>query len=245
MNTRDAGFEDLSGRRTLEIFGKATHFNHWLYKSFSSYCKGNIIEIGSGTGNISRLLLRQGNAITLSDINPLYCQKLSATFEHEATLQGVYQFDLSDSDFEKKYPQLLNQFDTIVGLNVVEHIKDEQMVIRNATKLLRYKGRIIILVPAHQGLYNSFDQSLGHYRRYTRKKLVHLLESEGLELIRSKYFNVAGIAGWWFFGSILKRQVIPALSLRIFDLMVPLVKMLDWISFRKIGLSLVAIAEKS
>ncbi|MFI5155398.1 MAG: hypothetical protein ACHQEM_04405, partial [Chitinophagales bacterium] len=117
--------------------------------------------------------------------------------------------------------------------------------IRNATKLLRYKGRIIILVPANQALYNSFDKSLGHYRRYTEKKLVHLLESEGLELIRSKYFNMAGIAGWWFFGSVLKRQIIPAISLKLFDLMVPLLKMFDWISFRRIGLSVVAIAEKS
>jgi 2-polyprenyl-3-methyl-5-hydroxy-6-metoxy-1,4-benzoquinol methylase len=245
MKTAVAGSEYPSGKKTLEIFGKATHFNHWLYKSFSPYCKGNILEIGSGTGNISRLLLQQGNAVTLSDINPDYCHRLASVFENEVTLQGVFQFDLSDPDFISKYPQFQNQFDTIVGLNVVEHIKDDQMVIRNASKLLRYKGRIIILVPAFQGLYNSFDHSLGHYRRYTRKKLVMLLQSEGLELIGSKYFNVAGIAGWWFFGSLLNRNIIPAISLKIFDIMVPLLKTLDWICFRKIGLSVVAIAEKT
>lgn len=244
MNSPDTGSEDLSGRKTLEIFAKAAHFNQWLYKSFSSYCKGNILEIGSGTGNISRLLLQEGNSITLSDINPGYCKILTSLFKHEVTLQGVYQLDLSDPDFEKKNPQLLNQFDTIVGLNVVEHIKDEHMVIRNAIKLLRHKGRIIILVPAYQGIYNSLDQSLGHHRRYRRKKLVLLLQSEGLEMVRSKYFNTAGIAGWWFFGSVLKRRIIPAISLKIFDLMVPLLKILDWVSFRKIGLSVVAIAEK-
>ena len=235
---------DPSGLKTLEIFAKARRFNQWLFKSFSSYCKGNILEVGSGTGNISKWLLETGNAVTLSDLREEYCRILNEKFGHLATLQDVFQLDLSDPSFDQKHPSLLDQFDTVVSLNVVEHIEDDRMVIRNAIKLLRYKGRLIILLPAHQGLYNSFDKSLGHFRRYRRKELVSLLEGEGLEIINSKYFNAAGIAGWWFYGSLLNREIIPAYSLRIFDLLVPFFKIIDLVLFRKLGLSVVAIAEK-
>jgi SAM-dependent methyltransferase len=235
---------DPSGLKTLEIFSKARHFNRWLFKSFASYCKGNILEIGSGTGNISRWLLEMGNAITLSDLRNEYCNRLQEKFGNLATLQDVLQLDLADAAFEQENPGLLNQFDTVVALNVVEHIEDDHLVIRNAAKLLRYKGRLVILVPAYQGLYNSFDKSLGHFRRYRRHELVKLLEDEGLELTVSKYFNAAGIGGWWFYGSLLNRKIIPAYSLRIFDLLVPFFKVLDLLFLKKLGLSVVAIAEK-
>jgi SAM-dependent methyltransferase len=235
---------DPSGLKTLEIFSKARRFNRWLFKSFSSYCKGNILEIGSGTGNISKWLLETGNAVTLSDLREEYCKRLEERFSDLATLQDVLQLDLSDPAFDKRDPKLLDQFDTVVGLNVVEHIENDRMVIRNAVKLLRYKGRLIILLPAYQGLYNSFDKSLGHFRRYRRNQLVKLLEDEGLELVTSKYFNAAGIAGWWVYGSLLNRQIIPAYSLRIFDLLVPFFKILDLALLKKVGLSVVAVAEK-
>jgi SAM-dependent methyltransferase len=235
---------DPSGLKTLEIFSKARQFNRWLYKSFASYSKGNILEIGSGTGNISKWLLESGNAVTLSDLREEYCERLQEKFGELATLQDVLQLDLADPEFDRKYPHLLDQFDTVVGLNVVEHIEDDRMVIRNAMKVLRYNGRLIILLPAFQSLFNSFDKSLGHYRRYRRQQLVKLLEDEGLEMIASKYFNAAGIAGWWFYGALLNRKMIPAYSLRIFDMLVPFFKLLDLALFRKIGLSVIAIAEK-
>src|SRR6516165_3316051 len=123
---------DPSGLETLEIFSKARRFNRWLYKSFASYCKGNILEIGSGTGNISRWLLETGNAVTISDLREEYCERLQEKFGELATLQDVLQLDLADPGFDRKYPQLLDQFDSVVGLNVVEHIEDDRMVIRNA-----------------------------------------------------------------------------------------------------------------
>jgi SAM-dependent methyltransferase len=235
---------DPSGLKTLEIFSKARRFNRWLFRSFSSYCRGNVLEIGSGTGNISKWLLETGNAVTLSDLREEYCKRLQERFSDLATLQDVLQLDLADPEFDKKNPRLMDQFDTVVGLNVVEHIEDDRQVIKNAAKMLRYEGRLIILLPAHQSLYNRFDKSLGHFRRYTRGQLVKLLEEEGLDLITSKYFNAAGIAGWWFYGSLLNREIIPAYSLRIFDLLVPIFKVADLILLRKIGLSVVAIAEK-
>jgi len=233
--------KDHSGLETLELFANAPHFNKWLFENISPYCQGNILEIGSGIGNISKLLLQQNMPVTLSDLRKEYCEQLRLRFGENKNLQDVLQIDLSLKDFEKTYQQSLHRFDTVIALNVVEHIEDDSLVISNCKKLLKPNGRLIILVPAFMKLYNSFDKELGHYRRYNKKNLGGLFRAQHLKIIRIQYFNCAGILGWWFTGSILKKKIIPRNQLAIYEKLVPLFRLIDNLLMKRIGLSVIAV----
>ena len=93
--------------------------------------------------------------------------------------------------------------------------------------MLRPGGRLVLLVPAYEFLYNSFDELLGHYRRYTRKSLSALLQREGFSIVDTHYFNAAGIAGWWFSGVVLGKKKLPEGQLALYNRLVPFIRLAD------------------
>jgi SAM-dependent methyltransferase len=235
---------DPSGFETLEAFSHTHAFNNWLYQKISVYVQGKTLEIGSGIGNISAFLLKDQNQVSLSDLRPEYCQILRNKFGHDPHLQGVYELDLSLKDFNSEYPELLEKFDRVIALNVIEHITDDLLAIRNAKALLKNKGKLIILVPAGQWLYNSIDRELGHYRRYSKSGLNNLIETAGLEVTDCRYFNAAAIFGWWFSGNILHEKIISPAKLNLYDRMIPFFRMVDWFVTPFIGISVISAGMK-
>jgi SAM-dependent methyltransferase len=235
--------DDPAGLETLETFAKAERFNKWLYDAVAGYCKGEILEIGSGIGNISKLLLERGEPVTLSDVRTNYCEILKRRFKNNIRLRGVFQVDLSLNDFSDRYQPLLASFDTIIALNVIEHIKDDKLAIQNCKRLLKKDGRLVILVPAFQSLYNSLDKELGHFKRYTRKSLSELLIKEEMEMVVKRYFNSPGIPGWWISGSVFKSKIISDRQLNIYDKLVPLFRIIDKATLHIAGLSVIAVAK--
>jgi SAM-dependent methyltransferase len=235
---------DHTGLETLNIIGRADKFNQWMYDAIQPYCRGKIIEIGSGTGNISQLFLQNGLDIFLSDINSAYCNLLKHKFAKFPNLLGVEPVDLASGTFLQQYSQLFQKFDTLFALNVLEHIEDDNTAIRNAQKLLKPGGRIILLVPAYPSLYCRFDKELGHFRRYTRKSLKKVLLNNGNSIEKEFSFNSAGIAGWLLFGKLSGRKQIEQTEMGIFNQLVPFFKFMDQITFRKTGLSIIIVASK-
>lgn len=236
---------DAAGLETLERFANAPAFNQWLYDSIAQHCSGRIVEIGSGIGNISQLLLKNHLRVMLSDLRQMYCIKLNERFARHPHFEGAVQMDIADENFQDRYSSLIQGFDTVIALNVVEHIQNDAQAIENCKQLLKPGGKMIILVPAYQWLFNSFDIELGHYRRYTQPELTVLLQNQGLEIKHTRYFNFAGIAGWWLTGSIMKKKTIPGGQLSLFNRLVPAFRLIDRILFRKVGLSVIAVAVNS
>ncbi len=234
---------DTEGHDTLDAVAIADKFNNWMYQTILPFCKGNILEIGSGIGNISNFFLEDGAQITLSDIRDNYCEKLQDSFGHYPNLQGILNMDLTDPDFDNKHADCLGQFDTVFALNVVEHIKDDRLALKNCKKLLRRGGHVIILVPAYQWLYNKFDKELEHYRRYTKDGLTRLIADSQLLIKHSQYFNVAGMAGWFVSGRILKKKTIPKNQMSLYNKLVPIFKVVDKTLLNKIGLSVIAVGK--
>jgi 2-polyprenyl-3-methyl-5-hydroxy-6-metoxy-1,4-benzoquinol methylase len=235
---------DLEGLETLNVVGIADNFNTWMYRTIVPYCSGNILEIGSGTGNISEFFLRDGHKIFLSDIRENYCELLKQKFANEANLLGVSKLDLVHPEFETVYAKLLGTFDTVFALNVVEHIENDKLAIANCNKLLKKGGQIIILVPAYQWLYNSFDKELFHYRRYARKGLSKMIEQNGFKIVRAMSFNSFGILGWFVSGSIMKKKIIPSGQMKIYNKLIPVFRLMDHVFFRRVGLSVIAVGKK-
>ena len=235
---------DPAGLETLKLFANTGRYNSWLFETLAPFCKDNLLEIGSGIGNISGFLIQRYSQVFLSDLRQEYCELLQKKFVTGNVVKEIYLFDLGEKDFEKKYPQLQTKFDTVLASNVVEHIEDDSMAIGNCHKLLSKRGHAVVLVPAHQWLYNSFDKELGHYRRYTKKKLRTLLEKEGFNVIHTQYFNAAGIFGWWFSGTVLKKKILPQNQLILYNRLIPLIRFTDKMLLHKCGLSVIAVGEK-
>jgi SAM-dependent methyltransferase len=134
-------------------------------------------------------------------------------------------------------------FDSIVCLNVLEHIRDDTAALRRFHDLLAPGGRLLLLVPAHQVLYGRADQELGHERRYSKRLLQRVLEQSGFAVEVARHVNPVGAAGWLVSGRLLRRTDIPSGALRAYDRAVPLLHALDRVEL-PFGLSLWVVGRR-
>lgn len=233
---------DKEGWETLDAIAAADKFNKWMYETIKPFCTGKILEIGSGIGNISKLFVDDRADITLSDIRPVYCDVLKRNFPSST---GVIELDLTHPAFDEQYSQHIGKYDSVFALNVVEHIEDDALAIKNCNKLLKKEGRLIILVPAYQALYNRFDRELEHFRRYTKTVLNRLLTSHHFNIIHSQYFNFMGIPGWYISGKLQSNKTIPKKQMSLYNKFVPVFKVIDRILLNKFGLSVISVGVKN
>ena len=199
---------DPVGAATLSHIREAEAFNKWMYSTISPYLNGRILEIGSGIGNISEFLLKDKSNVTLSDLRPEYCDYLLNHFHGKNSLDGVVTIDLAEKDFDGVYGKILESFDSVFALNVIEHIENDSLAVRNCMKLLKKGGMLVLLVPSYPWLYCRFDEELGHFRRYNRKSLRDLMALNGYIIENLFNFNAAGVLGSFLFGKLLNNKQI-------------------------------------
>ncbi|HEY2720534.1 MAG TPA: methyltransferase domain-containing protein [Chitinophagaceae bacterium] len=244
MKNKTISLVDPIGSGTLQLIAKATLFNKWMYSEFKSELKGEILEVGSGIGNISQLAVDDGLAITLSDYNAEYCDWLRKKFEGTANVNDILQIDLLRPDFKIAYFPLKEKFESIFLLNVLEHISDDHAALSNCHFMIKPGGSLIVLVPAYKWLYSPLDKELGHYRRYDSKAVKKILEEELFTIKKITHFNFLGIGGWLLSGKIFREKKLGANKMGVFNRIVPIAKLLDKITFKKFGLSVIAVAKK-
>jgi SAM-dependent methyltransferase len=235
---------DEVGLSTLDNLSAADQLNDWMFESIQPYVKGRTLEIGSGIGNISGCFVRHDLPLYVSDYSDHYCRLLRQKFVNERLIRDVFQIDLAAPGFENKYAPLMGKFDTVFALNVVEHIGNDGRAIANCKKLLAPGGHLIILVPAYQLLYNGFDKELEHFRRYTRTSLKNLFLAQQFKIIKSWYFNLAGILGWFVSGTILRKKTLPAGQLSFYNKLVPIFRIADRLVMNQLGLSVITVGKK-
>lgn len=234
---------DPVGKHTLEVISGATRFNKWMYAEIKPFLKGDILEIGSGIGNISQYVINNGYDITLSDYNPAYYKYLQENFSKTPNVRSILQLDLLHPDFKTEYAALEEKFDTIFMLNVIEHLKDDPIAVDNCKFMLKQNGHFIVLAPAYNWLYCRIDKELGHYRRYTLKKMKQLIKDQNMEVINGQYFNFLGTIGWFLFGKVFKRKMLGK-EMNSFNQLVPIAKLLDKLFMKRIGLSVIVTGKK-
>jgi len=139
---------------------------------------------------------------------------------------------------------IADPFDSVVCLNVLEHIEDDLFALSQMRDSLTTGGKLALLVPAHRFLYGEFDRALGHFRRYERRELADKLEKAGFIVLDMKFFSLAAALPWLINGRLLKRDYIPSGQANLANLLVPLLK-LERLIGPPCGLSLIAIAQKS
>ena len=182
-----------------------------------------MLETGAGIGNLTRVLCPRRERYIAGDIDPEYLALLRARFQHRPKME-VRHCDLSNpADFEP----LAGAVDSVVCLNVLEHVEDEMAGLRNIYTALQPGGRAIVLVPYGPEIFGSLDTALGHLRRYTREELQRKMEQAGFRVERILDFNRISRPAWYVTGRWLKSKTISRFLLYIFDRSVWLWRRID------------------
>jgi SAM-dependent methyltransferase len=134
-------------------------------------------------------------------------------------------------------------FDTIICLNVLEHVKRDDLVLQNFWTILKEGGHLILLVPAMKVLYGSIDRYLSHYRRYEFHELTEMVQRAGFHVESVRYLNLLGSLGWFINGRLLQRKSVPGIQSRLFDCLTPYLRFEQEFNL-PFGLSLIAISRK-
>lgn len=211
----------------------------WLHEEIAPHLGRRVLEVGSGHGNFVRHLLDR-ELVVATDVDPSSVEFLSREFAHYPNL-CVRVYDIcSTADAHLRSLHL----DTVVSVNVLEHIEDDLLAISNMADLLCPSGRVVVTVPAHEWLYGTMDSSIGHFRRYTKQTLAWKLAQAGLVVERQFYFNILGALGWLVNGRLFGRMIPPSLQLAWFNRLVPLLRWAEQRIRPPAGVSLVSVAQK-
>jgi 2-polyprenyl-3-methyl-5-hydroxy-6-metoxy-1,4-benzoquinol methylase len=210
--------------------------NLWVFSQFKSALGHNILEVGCGTGNFTVLIGEAGTKVLGVDIDEVFVKTAQAVTDH---LPGVTieNRDITKSDWNA-------EFDTVVMLDVLEHLVSDVEMLERLWGALAPGGRLIIKAPALPGFFCPMDEAVGHQRRYTRRTLVNAIEAAGFSDPKCWAFNFVGIFGWWLNGSVLRRTTPPVAQLKVFNRLIPLLRTFDFFAPPGVGLSLIAIAER-
>ncbi len=227
------------GPDILHALAAAPRFNAWMADTIRPYVGQRVLEIGAGIGNLTRALIPRRKCYVATDIDEEHLARLLTRFPHRPNLE-VRFCDLSrDEDFAP----LRDQMDSVICLNVLEHVEDDDAGLRNIHSALRPGGLAIVLVPEGQGIYGTLDEALGHYRRYSHLELRLKMEKAGFRVNRILDFNRISRPGWYVAGRVLKRTSLGRFQMKIFDRFVWLWRRLDPI-LPWPPTSIIAIAEK-
>lgn len=227
---------DIVGKETLETMAFAKWYNKWLYGLMENYLGKDILEIGSGTGNFTKLLAND-RRVTSMDIQQDYVRDLKK--------KNIKNLRVGHGDIEKaRYFFDRGRFDTAIALNVFEHIENDDLAVQHTYELLQDNGHFILLVPAHMFLYSKMDKELGHKRRYSKRSVRSRLEDSGFKLVEIKYLNWWAAIGWFIFLKLNKAEKLPEDKVRIFDKLGKLFLLPENYVEPPFGLSVFAVAQK-
>lgn len=222
---------------TLESMSQAVWYNDWLMEKFAKYLGGDILEIGCGIGNFTGDLKKHGKVWAI-DIDEGFLRRASKKVG-KGVHMGYGDIERGDYFFEKQ-----KNFDCIVCLNVLEHIKDDRKSLVNLYKLLKPGGHLVLLVPAHQFLFGRIDKSIGHYRRYEKIALLRVVNGCGFSLISAKRLNFLGALGWFVSSVVFRNSRVSDGKVAVFSMLAPAVLSVERFFEPPFGISILVIAKK-
>lgn len=225
-----------SGTLTLESMSQANWYNNWTISQFKKYLQGEILEVGCGIGNFTKILTPYGR-VSAIDIDKTLVAKTKLKVKGKAVV-GVGDIEAATYFFKNK------KFDTITCINVLEHIKYDKKALFNMEKLLKPGGTLILLIPAHPLLYGEIDRAIGHFRRYSKKEIIKTIQKTGLRIVSAKKMNFLGAFGWFMSGRILHETSVHEKRLKVFNTIAPIILPIEGFIEPPFGTSLLIIAQK-
>jgi SAM-dependent methyltransferase len=230
---------DTTGHATLEAFAQAPRFNRWMFERVRPWTGRRIVELGSGSGNLSTFLVPLGE-VMLSDPDPSHVHALRSRWAGKPGV-AVERIDMARAgDLER-----VRAFgpDTVVFLNVLEHVADDRGAVALLHRHVPAGCTVIALVPSGPGLFSAFDRALGHHRRYAEGALEATFQEAGFQVVHAEPFHKAGRLPWFIQMTLGGARSLPAMELRLYDRAVPVLRRLDRL-LPGPGLSTIVVARK-
>jgi SAM-dependent methyltransferase len=235
----DRGTEFTYSGQELDALAEARNYYGWISGRFAPYLGARILEVGAGIGTFTEHLLARAPSASVLAIEPAENNfpHLARRFASEPRVtprQGYLDQAIQ--------PRIA---DSVVAVNVMEHVEDDGAFLRAAFRALSPGGHVLLFVPALPALFGSLDRAFDHFRRYTRPALRERLEDAGLRPVDLRYMNLPGVAAWWLTGKVLRKTTVSARDARLYDRwVVPWVRAVESRVSPPLGQSLLAIARK-
>lgn len=222
----------------LALFQYAKNWKKYFSRQITLYINGQVLEVGAGIG-ATTLLLNNGIPVKWLLLEPdKEMSEVLETMISEKNLPDNCKIQTGTID------QLTEKFDTILYIDVLEHIESDREEINKAAALLNNGGHLIVLSPAFQFLYNPFDKAIGHYRRYN-KKMLRQLTPHTLKLLHCRYYDTAGYFAA-LVNKLLLRQKYPTVKQVLFwdKWIIPVSRITDKLLFNSFGKSIISVWKK-
>lgn len=222
----------------LDLFREVRNWKSYWSRQIRPYITGDVLEVGAGIGaNTPYLDSRRSGKWVCLEPDPDLMARLSLSLN----LDSSPQYETVCGTIGSMGARL---FDTIVYIDVLEHIEDDRAELDAAARRLRPGGRIVVLSPAHRWLFTPFDAAIGHFRRYDRSML-RKISPTGLELQRIRYLDSVGLTASFANFALLRQSMPTAAQLQFWDkFLIPLSRILDPLLRYSLGKSLLAVWSK-
>lgn len=226
--------------RELEIIAEMPRYYDWITDKIRPHVGGRVVEIGAGIGSMSERLLPLSDDLCLVEPSAYFSSVLHQRFTGRDDV-SFHQTSV-ESYLEANHQGRCN---TVVMVNVLEHIKDDATVLAGVRELLEKDGKLAVFVPALPFLYSKLDEAVGHYRRYLCEDLSALLRRAGFKVIDIRYMDVLGILPWWLVMTLLGNTTFNPRQVRLYDTVgVPLTRAFESLFKPRIGKNILAVAER-
>jgi SAM-dependent methyltransferase len=241
--------ENESLTASLERLSALENYHRWIFEEIQPFLGNRLAEIGAGTGTFTEFLvtaqLASNLAAHLAAFEPSehYHRKLYEKLRgHYPDLIQAGRLTATQGYFDVS-PE---GFDTIIMINVLEHIENDLDAIRTVYRSLVPGGMYIVFVPALQWLYSPFDKAVGHYRRYERTHLEEIFRIEGFIVVKAKYMDCLGILPWYLLNVLGGSQSINPRLARLYDTwFVPVTKWVERLGEPCMGKNILMVGRKA
>ena len=222
--------------KELDLFREAHRWKTYLQSRMAPFIRGDVLEVGAGIGTTTRMMRDTPHTSwTCLEPDPGHVRRLQ-----EELAQVT---DPAANIVPGKLAALTDgrKFDTILYVDVLEHIEDDRGELERAARHLAPGGAIVLLCPAHPWLFSPFDEAVGHFRRYTRNSLAELAPAS-LRTERSEYLDSVGLLASAANRLVLRRSQPSAAQIRLWDRrLIPLSRFTDRLLFFRLGKSVLAV----
>ncbi len=225
----------------LEAMDSASRYYSWILEAFAPHMGKSVLEVGAGSGNFSsRLLDRKPELLTCLEPS----DNVAAALEHR--LDGVPNTEARRGVLSDHAAGWQQRYDTIFYINVMEHVEHDYAEVERALSCLKPGGHLLIFVPALPQLYGKADELFGHFRRYTKERLLDLFAKQPVEILRCHYWDILGVLPWWVSFVLLRRGVMKSGMVKLYDtVVVPVARLLEKCITPPLGKNLILVARKA
>jgi SAM-dependent methyltransferase len=187
MSDRESSYAYPGGE--LALFANARNWKSYFAERLRPNVRGAVLEVGAGMGATTEALWHPGcSSWTCLEPDP----SLAGAIDRAARSLSARGANLEVRATTIAGLDPAAKFDTILYIDVIEHIEDDRAELARAADRLLPGGRLVVLAPAHQRLYTPFDAAIGHHRRYSADTLA-ALSPPGLRELEVFYLDSVGL----------------------------------------------------